>query len=87
MMSTMNLRILTELTPASAAAVISIVLGIVADILLLFLLLRQQSMHEMEIKLNEVEKASSNQTQMAYMTENAGFNKIDSRASAILILD
>ena len=57
MMSTMNLRVLTELTPASAAAVISIVLGIVADILLLFLLLRQQSMHEMEIKLNEVEKA------------------------------
>ena len=37
--------------------------------------------------INEVEKASSNQTQMAYMTENAGFNKIDSRASAILLLD
>lgn len=37
--------------------------------------------------INEVEKASSNQTQMAYMTENAGFNKIDSRASAILELD
>ena len=36
--------------------------------------------------INEVEKASSNQTQRAYMTENAGFNKIDSRASAILKL-
>ena len=36
--------------------------------------------------INEVEKASSNQTQTAYMTENAGFNKIDSRASAILVL-
>ena len=36
--------------------------------------------------INEVEKASSNQTQIAYMTENAGFNKIDSRASAILKL-
>ena len=36
--------------------------------------------------INEVEKASSNQTQTAYMTENAGFNKIDSRASAILKL-
>ena len=36
--------------------------------------------------INEVEKASSDQTQTAYMTENAGFNKIDSRASAILVL-
>lgn len=37
--------------------------------------------------INEVEKASSNQTQSAYMTENAGFNKLDPRASAILVLD
>ena len=37
--------------------------------------------------INEIEKAASNQTQTAYMTENAGFNKIDSRASAILVLD
>lgn len=56
MMSNINLRVLTEMTPASTAAVISLVLGIVADILLLILLLRQQSMHEMEVKLNEVEK-------------------------------
>lgn len=57
MLSNVNFRILTELTPASAAAAISLVLGIVADVLLMVLLLRQQSMHEMEIKLNEVEKA------------------------------
>lgn len=57
MMSSSNLRVLTEMTPASMAAVISLVLGIVADILLLFLLLRQQSMYEIEEKLNEVEKA------------------------------
>lgn len=37
--------------------------------------------------INEVAKAVQNQTQSAYMTENAGFNKIDSRASAILVLD
>lgn len=37
--------------------------------------------------INEVEKVMSNQTQVAYMTENAGFNKIDARASAILVLD
>ncbi len=36
--------------------------------------------------INEVQKVMSNQTQVAYMTENAGFNKIDSRASAILVL-
>ena len=36
--------------------------------------------------INEVSKTVSNQTQLAIMTENAGFNKIDSRASAILKL-
>ena len=56
MMEYMNLRILTEMTPASVAAIVSLLIGIVADILLLFLLLRQQTMHSMEIKLNEVEK-------------------------------
>lgn len=56
MMEYMNLRILTEMTPASVAAIVSLIIGIMADILLLFLLLRQQTMHDMEIKLNEVEK-------------------------------
>lgn len=37
--------------------------------------------------INEVSKTIENQTQLAVMTENAGFNKIDSRASAILKLD
>lgn len=37
--------------------------------------------------INEVSKTIENQTQLAVMTENAGFNKIDSRASAILELD
>ena len=36
--------------------------------------------------INEVSKVVENQTQLAVMTENAGFNKIDSRASAILEL-
>ena len=36
--------------------------------------------------INEVTKAAENQTQAAYMTENAGFSKIDSRASAVLKL-
>ena len=36
--------------------------------------------------INEVTKVASNQTQVAYMTENAGFSKIDPRASAILEL-
>ena len=57
MMSNINLRVLTEMTPASAAAIVSLILGIVADIILMMLLLRQQSMHEMQVKLNEVEKA------------------------------
>lgn len=57
MLSNVNFRILSEMTPANMAAVFSLVLGIVADVLLLFLLLRQQSMHEMEVKLAGVEKA------------------------------
>lgn len=36
--------------------------------------------------INEVSKTVENQTQLAILTENAGFNKIDSRASAILVL-
>lgn len=36
--------------------------------------------------INEVAKTIENQTQLAVMTENAGFNKIDSRASAVLVL-
>ena len=36
--------------------------------------------------INEVSKTIENQTQLAVITENAGFNKIDSRASAILQL-
>ena len=36
--------------------------------------------------INEVSKTIENQTQLAVMTENAGFNKIDARASAILEL-
>lgn len=36
--------------------------------------------------INEVAKTVENQTQIAVMTENAGFNKIDARASAILKL-
>ena len=36
--------------------------------------------------INEVSKTVENKTQLAVMTENAGFNKIDSRASAILKL-
>ena len=36
--------------------------------------------------INEVAKTVENQTQLATMTENAGFSKIDSRASAILKL-
>ena len=37
--------------------------------------------------INEIVRTAENQTQTAYITENAGFNKIDSRASAILVLD
>ena len=36
--------------------------------------------------IQEVSKAIQNQTQLAVMTENAGFSKLDSRASAILKL-
>lgn len=57
MLSNINFRILSEMTPANMAAVVSLVLGIVADVLLMILLLRQQSMYDMEVKLAEVEKA------------------------------
>lgn len=37
--------------------------------------------------IRETEKIISNQTQVAYLTENAGFSKLDPRASSILVLD
>lgn len=57
LLTNINQRVFTEMTPASMAAIIGLVLGIAADILLMILLLRQQSMYEMEVKLNEIEKA------------------------------
>lgn len=41
---------------------------------------------EAKSMIQEVERVMTNQTQIAVMTENAGFNKIDARASAILKL-
>lgn len=57
MLSNVNLRILTEFTPAGISMLLGFLIGVVADVLLLILLLRQQSMKEMEIKLDEIEKA------------------------------
>lgn len=37
--------------------------------------------------IQEVSKVSTNQTQVAVVTENAGFSKLDARASAVLELD
>ena len=37
--------------------------------------------------IRETERIIENQTQVAYLTENAGFSKLDPRASSILVLD
>lgn len=42
---------------------------------------------EADSTIRETERIMANQTQRAYLTENAGFNKLDSRASSILVLD
>lgn len=52
-----NWNIFIELTFSGVMTIVSVVIGIVADVLLMLVLLRQQSMHEMEVKLAEVEKA------------------------------
>lgn len=57
MLSSINMRVLTEVTLQGTVAVLSLVIGIVADVLLLALLLKQQNMYEMEVKLQQVEKA------------------------------
>lgn len=57
MLSSINMRVLTEVTLQGTVAVLSLVIGIVADVLLLVLLLWQQNMYEMEVKLQQVEKA------------------------------
>ena len=57
------------------AAVVSLVLGIVADVLLMILLLRQQSMYDMEVKLAELEKA--------WQVEQNHYRDIEARREAL----
>ena len=56
MVLSFNWNIFIELTLSGAMTIVSILIGIVADVLLMLVLLRQQSMYEMEVKLAEVEK-------------------------------
>lgn len=57
MLSNINLKIHQEMTSAGMWTITSIFIGIMADVLLLLMLLRQQRMQEMSIQLKEIEKA------------------------------
>lgn len=57
MLCNINLKIYREMTLGGIWTVISILTGIVADVLLLVMLLRQQKMHEMSLQLKAMEKA------------------------------
>ena len=57
MLCNINLKIYREMTAGSIWTVISIFIGITADVLLLVTLLRQQRMQDMSIQLKEIEKA------------------------------
>ncbi|MGN0385510.1 MAG: GHKL domain-containing protein [Lachnospiraceae bacterium] len=48
---------LNTMTPGNISLMVGTAIGFVADILLMITLLRQQQMHEMELKLSQVEKA------------------------------
>jgi len=51
-----NKKFVHELTPNGITALIGIVIGIIADVVLLITLLRQQRMQELSVKINEMEK-------------------------------
>lgn len=57
MLCNINIKIYREMTPGGMWTIISILIGITADVLLLIMLLRQQRMQEMSIQLKEIEKA------------------------------
>ena len=57
MLCNINIKIYREMTPGGMWTIISILIGITADVLLLVMLLRQQRMQEMSIQLKEIEKA------------------------------
>ena len=57
MLCNINVKIYREMTPGGMWTIISILIGITADVLLLVMLLRQQRMQEMSIQLKEIEKA------------------------------
>lgn len=56
MLCNINIKIYEEMTPGGMLAIVSILIGIAADVILLAMLLRQQKMQEMTIQLKEIEK-------------------------------
>ena len=56
MLCNINIKIYEEMTPGGMLAIVSILIGIAADVILLAMLLRQQKMQEMKIQLKEIEK-------------------------------
>jgi len=57
MMTSVNVKIYKEMQLAGMINIVGLLVSIAADVLLLVTLLRQQSLHEMEIRLSETEKA------------------------------
>ncbi|MGN0431115.1 MAG: sensor histidine kinase [Lachnospiraceae bacterium] len=56
MMYSINTKVYAEMTPAGVINIAGLLISMVADVILLVTLLRQQSMQEMTIRLSEMEK-------------------------------
>lgn len=56
-MGSINKKIYEEFVPGDMITLLGILVGVLADVLLLATLLKQQSMQEMSIRINEIEKA------------------------------
>lgn len=57
MMSAINDKVYDKITPSNTITIVGILVSAVADVFLLFALLKQQDMQEMSIRLSEMQKA------------------------------
>lgn len=75
LLSSINDKIYTGITASGIIAIFGFVIGILSDILLLYILLKQQSMQEMKVHIAQM--------QMAWDAEHAHYEDIESRRNEL----
>lgn len=75
LLSSINDKIYTGITASGLVAIMGFLIGIISDVLLLYILLKQQSMQEMKVRIVQM--------QMAWDAEHAHYEEIESRRNEL----